>query len=528
MKQLTCEMCGSTDLLKQDGVFVCQTCGCKYSVEEAKRMLVEVDGSVQVQNAAQLDNLLKMAKSSYESKNYSKAEDFCNQVIAMDDKNYEAWKLKGQAVNFQISANNQRILEVYNCIMTAYRVLDDENKDNLLKKLEIISILKTCFEGEVEFWLNQFEANRPTDVALTRAKNAYIDAYNKMKAAFEELQLEESKEGYLTNFDNLFIGKCNATCNSAWKSTVGYNYYRDYFGKGIDPFGRSDQRWIITNTDIYRPTKNIWDTFKDETDNLIALLQFAEEQFNDETNPDVMEAIYSNIAYFEECVISSGSWKITQGYTSNWDQYKSVGWHEEYGLADSAKAARRAIVNEYKDKEKRVPDQVRTKQKAKEEKERKEKIEQYWEEHPDEKDKLDAEQAEIQKQIFEINAQILSVDKDNAPKIAELEKALKEKTSTEIEVEKQDRVVRDLETQRSNCGIFKGKEKKAITERLDTIERPRLEELKKKAEAEKKAQQSSINSQITMLKNDRQDLRDELSKLKKRDSEITTILTQDR
>ena len=29
MKQLTCEMCGSTDLMKQDGVFVCQSCGCK-------------------------------------------------------------------------------------------------------------------------------------------------------------------------------------------------------------------------------------------------------------------------------------------------------------------------------------------------------------------------------------------------------------------------------------------------------------------------------------------------------------------
>ena len=35
MKQLTCEMCGSTDLIKQEGVFVCQTCGTKYSVEES-------------------------------------------------------------------------------------------------------------------------------------------------------------------------------------------------------------------------------------------------------------------------------------------------------------------------------------------------------------------------------------------------------------------------------------------------------------------------------------------------------------
>ena len=232
MKRLTCEMCGSTNLVKQDGMFVCQDCGTKYSVEEAKKMMVEVEGAVQVQNAAQLENLLNMAQSSFDSKNYAKAEEFCNQVIAMDDKNYAAWKLKGEAINYQISATNQRILEVYNCIMTSYRVLDEEGKAE--KKFEVISSLKTCFEGEVDFWLKQFEANRPTNAALTRAKNAYVDAYNKMKAAFEELGLEESKEGYLTNFDNFFIGKCNAICNSAWKTTVGYNYYRDYMGRGVD------------------------------------------------------------------------------------------------------------------------------------------------------------------------------------------------------------------------------------------------------------------------------------------------------
>lgn len=37
MKKLVCEMCGSSDLIKQDGLFVCQYCGAKYSVEEAKK-----------------------------------------------------------------------------------------------------------------------------------------------------------------------------------------------------------------------------------------------------------------------------------------------------------------------------------------------------------------------------------------------------------------------------------------------------------------------------------------------------------
>ena len=526
MKKLTCEMCGSTNLVKQDGMFVCQDCGTKYSVEEAKKMMVEVEGSVQVQNAAQLENLLNMAQSSFDSKNYAKAEEFCNQVIAMDDKNYAAWKLKGEAINYQISATNQRILEVYNCIMTSYRVLDDEGKAE--KKYEVIASLRTCFEGEVDFWLKQFEANRPTSAALARAKNAYVDAYNKMKAAFEELGLEESKEGYLTNFDNFFIGKCNAICNSAWKTTVGYNYYRDYMGRGVDPFGRSDQRWIIKDTDLYRPTKKIWDTFLEEADNLIALLQFAEEQFNDDTNPKVMEAIFSNIAYFEECIIPSGSWKITQGYTSNWDEYKSVGWHEEYGLTDSAKSSRRAIMNKYKDKERTVPAQVEARQKAKKERERKEKIAKYWEAHAEEKAAFEAEQTDLNKRIEDLNAQIAAVDNANAPKITELEKVRKEKTPAEIEADKQDQVVRDVETQRNNCGIFKGKEKKALTERLDTVERPRLEELKKKATAERKAHEAEIDAQIKEIRNERSDLRDEVAALKKRLSEIEAELTKDR
>jgi len=41
MKQLTCELCGSSDLLKNDGVFACQSCGSKYSVEEAKKMIID-------------------------------------------------------------------------------------------------------------------------------------------------------------------------------------------------------------------------------------------------------------------------------------------------------------------------------------------------------------------------------------------------------------------------------------------------------------------------------------------------------
>ena len=347
MKQLTCEMCGSTEMLKQDGVFVCQTCGTKYTVEEAKKMMVEgtveVQGNVQVQNAAQLENLLKLAHSSFDSKNYAQAEEFCNQVIAMDDQNYDAWKLKGEAINYQINSNNQRILEVYNCIMTSYHVLDDEQKEE--KKHEILSSLKDCFEGEVDFWLKQFEANRPSDTTLTRAKNAYVDSYNKMAAAFDELGLNESKQVYLTNFDNFFIKKANSICNSAWKSTVAYNYYRD----DLDTLGRNwgvGNSWsalVTTNTDRYHPTEEIMKTFLEETGKLIALLQFAEEQFNEETEYQTKENIFENIIYILEKTISAHYYKI--GTSVN-----QVGWLDCGGLTNEAKTQRQNVINRYRQK----------------------------------------------------------------------------------------------------------------------------------------------------------------------------------
>ena len=69
MKELVCEMCGSNNLIKQDGLFVCQMCGTKYSVEEAKKMMIEgtvdVSGStVKVDNSASIENYYKMAEQA--------------------------------------------------------------------------------------------------------------------------------------------------------------------------------------------------------------------------------------------------------------------------------------------------------------------------------------------------------------------------------------------------------------------------------------------------------------------------------
>ena len=97
MKRLTCEMCGSTDLIKHDGVFVCQSCGVKYSVEEARKLMVEVEGKVDVSGSTvkidksnEVDNLLTIARRARDEGNYGRAANNYDEILKIQPNNWEA------------------------------------------------------------------------------------------------------------------------------------------------------------------------------------------------------------------------------------------------------------------------------------------------------------------------------------------------------------------------------------------------------------------------------------------------------
>lgn len=94
MKALICEMCGSTNLIKEGGVFVCQSCGTKYSVEEAKKMMVEgtvdVKGTVKVDTSDELKNLYEIARRAKETDNNDKAEKYYDMILIKDPNSWEA------------------------------------------------------------------------------------------------------------------------------------------------------------------------------------------------------------------------------------------------------------------------------------------------------------------------------------------------------------------------------------------------------------------------------------------------------
>ncbi len=128
MKQLTCEMCGSTELLKQEGVFVCQSCGCKYTVEEAKKLLLEVEGVVSVQGTVQVDrsseinNRIQNAIAEYRANHQDRAIALFNDVLNIDFENVTAIIYKACADGWQSTLMDNHMVQMSTEICRALEI----------------------------------------------------------------------------------------------------------------------------------------------------------------------------------------------------------------------------------------------------------------------------------------------------------------------------------------------------------------------------------------------------------------------
>lgn len=132
MKKLTCEMCGSTDLLKQDGVFVCQSCGTKYSVEEAKKMMVEgtvdVSGStVKVDSSDELENLYQIARRAKDEGNSGNAARYYDMILVKDPTSWEAafYVVYFKAMECKIAQIRSAAVSVSNCESNVFSLIRD-------------------------------------------------------------------------------------------------------------------------------------------------------------------------------------------------------------------------------------------------------------------------------------------------------------------------------------------------------------------------------------------------------------------
>lgn len=156
MKRLTCEMCGSTDLVKENGLFVCQSCGCKYSVEEAKKLMIEgtvqVEGTVKIDNSDMVETYRDMAHNAYVAGNTEEAYQYYLKVLEIDPTDYMSIFYKGMCRGWQTTIANPHISEA----MAAYQQAEQyipkeiEKETKELFAAELINLMESWFDAVQE------------------------------------------------------------------------------------------------------------------------------------------------------------------------------------------------------------------------------------------------------------------------------------------------------------------------------------------------------------------------------------------
>ena len=86
MNAIMCELCGSNDVMKQGDYFVCQHCGTKYSLEDAKKLI----GTVKIDNSDEVQKYLMIARRAKEKEDWEDAEKYYTLVEQNDPDNIEA------------------------------------------------------------------------------------------------------------------------------------------------------------------------------------------------------------------------------------------------------------------------------------------------------------------------------------------------------------------------------------------------------------------------------------------------------
>ena len=289
MKQLTCEMCGSTDLMKQDGVFVCQSCGTKYSVEEAKKMMVEgtveVAGTVKVDDSAKIDNYYTMAENAYDASNKQEAENYCNKIIEIDPSNYKAWFLKGKAAGWQSTLRNIRIEESVNCFTKAIDNAPEEEVENI--KAEAASEISSLSTALMRLCCDNF-AKYPSE-------DNKADILNNLRLVKIYSLLLLSKCGVKpTEFYKEVATMMNVAVCAAWKNEI------------TDDYQHSEH-----------PSKYIWEQFTTRCFACISIITEAINLSDDDKQADIQR--YKNLIDITTALVNSCSYTYSNGsYVREW------------------------------------------------------------------------------------------------------------------------------------------------------------------------------------------------------------------
>ena len=232
MKQIKCELCGSIELIKQEGVYVCQHCGAKYSSEEAKKMMVdgvvEVTGKLKLDSSDKLANLYKIARRAKDDNNAESAAKYYEQILIDDPDSWEAtfYVVYFRAMQCRIIEIQSAASSIYNCTDTVLSLIKDNMQEEVEKEAAINEVAIRVIHISTMLYNSAKNHYNGIDIEI---KNNYVQEYiDKAFASFNTLYF------WGDTLESIF-GNEKYACDlaaTAWKK--GIKFQNEIIGLLID------------------------------------------------------------------------------------------------------------------------------------------------------------------------------------------------------------------------------------------------------------------------------------------------------
>jgi len=456
MKRLVCEMCGSTDMVKDGGLFVCQACGCKYTVEEAKKMMlegtVEVQGIVSIERKNEVENRMTNAINEFKTGNYDVSYTLFSEILNIEPDNERAILYKALCDGWKSSISTPKLPSASNEICRAIKINAGKIDPN-------ISYNQFCSEVLIE----TEKVGKAMFRSLDEYKASQQERYKKLTAESDR----KSAEAKMSQKTNIYLAQ------SQGQAAL------DYFTRAVKLRQDTDNTYasglVVTEEPLVSIAKTIVDNIPDSHD-------------------------------------------VESGLLMAMEEYMSV--IEAYPTAGEIETNIKAIKNFFRDIKQQVIER--------EEKEKAKRIEDYWKEHQTEKDQFVRELEDIETKIDKLQKELTKIAGENESKIKVLQKEKRDQDVPALkELNQTGDLIRELQNRRANLGLFKSKEKKALSEQINR-EESKLEQIREEVDRQKKELNTRIDNELQEIENQIKPIKNEMNNLINRKQEISIEFTKDR
>lgn len=220
MAAIICELCGSNDIQKQDGVFVCQHCGTKYSLEEAKKLI----GTVKVDRSDETEKYLVLARRAREDDNSENAEKYYSLVLQEDPNNWEAYffQVYYKAMQCRVMDISSAALSIANSIDSTMQLISKlPDKEEQKKAIDmVITFAQGIAQNFAIVSINHYNQFSTTDNAMAECSSRIVAA----KSIFEMLEKSLKKNFPWANHRILAVQKAENSFISGNAKFINSSY----------------------------------------------------------------------------------------------------------------------------------------------------------------------------------------------------------------------------------------------------------------------------------------------------------------